>query len=670
MVSSLLTLAIFGAVALSGRSTLACIILASIAMLCLAYSALSRQSSASTIKTIALLFENLMLIVGYSRGCELEQSWAVVLPAAFLFVARLLTRRTLGDARFMFATLPFLLLAANINDSDVSAWLCLGTALAAPIPSMTILPKPFSMVWLMSACSVFLLSILIPLSVSVTDIKTAMLRGGEWADPNEGEPFPANLTQKASYSYSSLKSLLAANVIDLDSLGPTYGEAWLITPTKPLTPNERRKLSEWVHQGGHLIAVSDHTDLFGHGRVLRDVLSEFGIANSLTAFFPTEGGAGVSPGWLVDGINIKTSNVQHSVNALPLITDRWWNEQADYSSPNFFGPLTPSVDDHFGRRMISCRASYGAGTVTVHGDSTVFANFAMFQPHTPELVQKLRAIGISHKLWPWVPWMLLLGGLVYRLTGRHEAMVIAVSILVVPTLDGRTTELKWERYIWVSGQPSVAFESGSPTERFSTAYAVLGLSGLAPRWIDKPVPGTVGLILGEAKVPFGWKQITATKSAGIVDDGLPALAPLYAHLTKVHPIKPFTVPDSSAASGSLWTDDVMGDWWFDRGVSDARRQRFQSLIAWLNGNPFTYSTSTSNSWDLEHTKDYWLVLATGDEIKLHLPTMTAQVGSKLYLGRGVSAEIVDQEGKKVMLGTAATTEAWGAPYSWVLVPVE
>ena len=191
-----------------------------------------------------------------------------------------------------------------------------------------------------------------------------------------------------------------------------------------------------------------------------------------------------------------------------------------------------------------------------------------------------------------------------------------------------------------------------------------------PRWTDRPHPGTEGVIFGDASVPSGWKQITTKRSSGVDDDGFPALAPLYADLTKSRPIKPFATSDTSVAAGALWTDEVMGDWWFDRGVSDARRERFQSFLSWLSGDLFSPTVSISGSLDSNQLRDYWLVLATGDEIKLRLPTFTAKAGEKLYLGKGVSAEVVDQEGKTVMLGTAATTESWGAPYSWVLVPAE
>jgi hypothetical protein len=670
MVSAILTLAIIGGVALSGRATLGCLVLACIAALCLAYGTICRHRANWARNAIGLIFENLAVLVGYIQSCSLEQSWAIVLPATFLYFARILTGRTQGNIGIMCATLPFLMLAYTINDTDLSALLCLGPALAAPIRWLGVPPKQFRFSSLLAASFVFLCAILIPLSLGVPQIKTTILRGGEWADPNAGDPFPANLTQKASYSYSSLKALLGADVMDFEALTQTYGEAWLITPTKPLPLVDRQRLWDWVRHGGHLIVISDHTDLFGHGRVLRDVLSEFGLSNSLTAFFPTEGGAGSAPGWLFDDINIKTSNVQYSAKALPLITARWWNEDAVYSAPNFFGPLSPSADDRFGRRVISCRSSYGSGTVTVHGDSTVLANFAIFQPHTPELVQNLRSVGLYHKLWPFVPWVLLLGGLIHLLTGRCEAIVIATSIFMVPSFEVTSGTLKWDSFVWVSGQASTVFETGDPSKRLSTAYTVLGLSDRKPRWVDKPIPGSIGLILGDAEVPAGWKHVTTDQSSGTVGGSIDALIPLYDFLTKAKPIKPFVPAAESISAGSLWTDDVMGDWWFDRGVSDSRRERFQSWIAWGAGNQFTSTTVISDVWDLAHLVDYWLVLATGDEIKLRLPAMTAKIGSKVYLGRGVSAEVVDQEGKTVLLGTAATTEAWGAPYSWILVPAD
>lgn len=644
-------------------------VLASFSVLCLLSFFNDRYHGWAT-KVAGFLFQNVAMILGYVLACGLNQHLAVVLPGIFLYCARILAAREGGNFGKLLATLPLLVLSLRVNDTDVAALLFLLPALAAPIPSRKVRPKPFEALPCLTVALVFIGAMLAPSILSKAPGRTAILRGGEWAETNDEGPFPTKLTQKASYSYSSLKGLLDAEVLNVESLTKNYHEAWLITPTKPLSPDRRHMLAEWVRAGGHLIVVSDHTDLFGHGRVVRELLAEFSISNSLSAFFPSEGSAATAPGWVFDDINVKTSNVQYSAKALPLITARWWNEDADYSSPNFFGPLSPSVDDQFGRRVISNRSSHGKGTVTVHGDSTVLANFAVFQPHTPELIQKLRCTGVYHKFWPFIPWILLIGGVGHFLTGRSEAMVMAISVCIMPAFDTTTAPLKWERFVWISGEQAAAFEFGDPSMRLSTAYAVLGLSSLKPRWIDKPVPGTNGLILGGGELPPGWKRVRTDRSDGAVDSGLDVLLPLYDRLTNVVPVKPFVPASENVSAGLLWTDDVMGDWWFDRGISNSRHGRFESWTAWVQGSQFASATGISDAWDLKRTVDYWLVLASGEEIKLRLPAITTKPGSNLYFGRGVSAEVVDQDGKIVLLGAAAMTEAWGAPYSWVLVPAD
>jgi hypothetical protein len=114
----------------------------------------------------------------------------------------------------------------------------------------------------------------------------------------------------------------------------------------------------------------------------------------------------------------------------------------------------------------------------------------------------------------------------------------------------------------------------------------------------------------------------------------------------------------------------MGNWWFDRGVSPARRVRFDHWLNWAYEERTSSVLSNKKNWEINSFKDYWLVLNTGEEIAVKLPVLKSKVGEALYLGRGLSAEVVEEDGRVILLGAASWTESWSAPYHWVLVPQE
>ena len=670
MVSASLKITILILAACTGHLHL---ILACLALLCTisgVFSTLLSERYQLTLSGWSVeCFQSLAMIYGYGLAISSGSFLAPALPGMFLYISRVLVPSFKPMQHLWVALIPIVAAASQLNDSDVLI-ICI-TTLAAfiPTPSIQRIPSKIRHRGMAAGIvAIALLALLLPLLHEQQHSKTAIIRSGEWANAEGKAEFPSDLTQQISYGYSSLRSLLTAEVIDLSQLNDSFAEAWLITPTKPFTSEEVQVLQGWVKNGGHLIAVSDHTDLFGHARVLNKVLDPFGISTSLTAFFPTGGGAGLASNGFSSSANVKTSNTQSSWFAMPLLSDRCWEEDADYSSPNFFGELSPSIDDNHGRHVLSARTSYGSGTVTIHGDSTVFANFAIFQPGTPELIQLLRSTGWSHHTWPIIPWFFLAAALTYCLSGSVQILCLVSALCIVTVFDRPLTPLNWGESIFVGGNRELVMESGiDASSRFSTAYCVLGLSSVKPRWTDEP-KSDFGIWFGDGAAPKGWKQVTTFDFKG--DRGLnkEELEPLYKHVTAHNPYDSKVPTGSKVNAGQLWTDDVMGDWWFDRGISASKKVRFESWLAWIHGKTGASVPPTHHVWDFGTKQNYWLVLASGEEIAVNLPRIVGLEGTMANIGRGITVEIVRQEGKLVMLGGASMSESWGAPYSWVLVP--
>ena len=218
--------------------------------------------------------------------------------------------------------------------------------------------------------------------------KRAYLHHGVWANSTY-QYHVDSLQSKGTYSYSELVKLLMADTIssmDIDVL-EKYTELWIITPTKPFVKEELEHLKEWVFKGGKLIVSSDHTDLFGHARCCNQIASLFNCEIGISATYDADNRQYFrdSRG---DYYLFKTGT-SFSGFAFPMWSTWLWEEDAYYMENNFFGPLSPSGDDLFSIKIMLAQVPYGLGEVSFIQDSTIFANFCVFQPGTLDLIKQL-----------------------------------------------------------------------------------------------------------------------------------------------------------------------------------------------------------------------------------------------------------------------------------------
>lgn len=597
--------------------------------------------------------------------------WSFLLPPLLLW----LTKETLAEKcilhrHFWIILLPISLFSFNFQDRDLKAVVVILFVLSLPLVN----PRTFNHMTgsyfkrgIITAM-VFIAGLVFSLfSIPRQVGKTAIIEAGVWARTEKQFVDVNNLNVESGYSYSELKGLLRAESIKPSAINETYAEAWIITPTEPLDASSASKLWNWVHGGGRLIIVTDHTDLFGHARVVNAFLSNRMLQTSLTAFFPLNRDVKADVNW---GENawLKTTNVQSGLFMWPQLTARWINEVVDYSNRNFFGPFSLSSDDKLGRRIISGATSFGKGRIVLFGDSTSFANFALYQPHIVPLIAKIRTGNHFACMIPFI-WIMIIFSFISFFFIRNFNILLIIPILgLLVFFDQNKIPIEWPNYTYWAGDESAVMEFGMPGNHLSTAYAVSVLSGQKPRWVSNYSRHMGGFWVSKTSPPnSNWRWVDTGDSDTKVENYDYRFEPLLSRVSQGNPrLWPLQTDSNHIKTGNVWTDNVLGNWWFDRGISKAKQKRIQAWLAWLsNQSPPSYSIPVSV--EKNTPKEYKLRIDRSEWQSITIPELPLRQNEEIYIGKGVSATLVSVEGQSMFLGTRAFTEAWDCVNAWVLL---
>jgi hypothetical protein len=494
--------------------------------------------------------------------------------------------------------------------------------------------------------------------------KIAYLDGGKWA--RTSPPYTLEgLNIAASYSYSELASLLGAEDVEVAALTNGYSEAWFVTPTKPLSDVDADHLNAWVRGGGHLIAVADHTDLYGHVKVLNDLLKRMGCSVEAAAIF--SGGAAEEA---VFGNGNKAPMLTPTATAgrlaWPIASVRGYLEQAYYGRNNFFGPLSPSKDDDWARWAVLSKTAHGKGQLTVLGDSTVLANFAVYLPGVADLIDAAR------KTYPvvgalWLLYASVGAAVAAAAMGSRVALALVAVLPATMVLSLPGAPLIWGKTINWSGDRA-AVSLGLPASRsFATAYSIAALSGMKPRWLDN-ADANGGVWVSETKPPSpAWRHLTAK----VLPDGTEQrVEPAYAQLVEAvgggNSPRDWSkgITTNEAIAGRVWTDDAMGNWWFDRGLSPAREERFRALMSWLHGKPLPSAPQPAAPTD-EKQKRWRLKVDGRPEERVIFFSTPPEASQPVYLGGGVSGQTIKGNDTERVIGLSSWQEMWRPPKMWV-----
>lgn len=208
-------------------------------------------------------------------------------------------------------------------------------------------------------------------------------------------------TLKSNYSYSEFSKILSnkykiLNINsekDLNEVLPQCDAVIIMTPTVPFNVSEKKNIKKFLSLNGKVIVIGDHTDLFGHGRVINDLIQYTGILINYDTHFESDSWYGLVSfrNTLLGKIRPLTASsisVKKPVYVM-VWSHNWISEAANYNAPNFFGDLTWTADDKLGDFPMAITAKVGGGHLTLWTDSTMFSNFALYQPRIIQTIDHL-----------------------------------------------------------------------------------------------------------------------------------------------------------------------------------------------------------------------------------------------------------------------------------------
>ncbi len=175
-------------------------------------------------------------------------------------------------------------------------------------------------------------------------------------------------------------------------------------PTKALEEGFITAISQWTKNGGALLVVADHTNLFDTTAHLSPLLERLNgvqighTANFNKAGLPASTNIGIG-GSIIGHLTGVSQNFTYLTGAtfdrIPYgaailgLYGPSFSEGAVYQQPNRFGTFKPSSRHAYGNHASLLAYPHGKGTVYVLADSTPWSNFSIFKATYQDLFRHL-----------------------------------------------------------------------------------------------------------------------------------------------------------------------------------------------------------------------------------------------------------------------------------------
>ena len=495
--------------------------------------------------------------------------------------------------------------------------------------------------------------------------KRAYLQHGVWAKASPNYSLDT-LNNSSCYSYSEFVKLLGADTInDLQHI-EQYNELWIVTPTKPFSDEQISTIRKWVVKGGNLIVVSDHTDLYGHARCTNQIASVFGCSIHNSATFDVNNNIFFNDAFS-STVNIKTATNMTGL-AFPVISSWLWEESAYYANNNFFGPLAASGDDSFGIKMLAGQLAYGLGQVSFLQDSTVFANFAVYQPYVMDIANVLSRHSFVVRLFLLFPFLFAFCLWVFAMGYRRVFIsLVCVTPLFLPFNDCKPFDYGSNPQLW-SGNHDFIIENGCYYTNISTAYSLAALSERKPLWNDNINLNEKDVIWVDSTPPPNsqWRWVKVQDLHKERDTINSVWDSLYTYL-EVPNVKSWNeIFDNyqKLEVNAIFSDNVMNDWWYNDGISKNRYARIKAWLAWVNKKQAQTNVDSSI-----FTKDkYRAVIRAKDKnaITINLPKPEKNHDHEIYFGNGVTGYVVVHGDTLSIFGKKQYSENIFCPEIWTI----
>jgi hypothetical protein len=178
--------------------------------------------------------------------------------------------------------------------------------------------------------------------------------------------------------------LLTSDLID------NYDILILKCPTSRYSNKEINDIVNFVYNGGGLLLIGDHTNLFGMSENLNQISSNFGITFNMDSTYDIET-RGLS---IYNHFDFLSHPVVKNVEKISFLTsctldapigseniiigNKLIAEPGTYSTKKFFRENIELPDISYGLLLQSASVKYGSGRVLAFTDSTIFSNFCIF----------------------------------------------------------------------------------------------------------------------------------------------------------------------------------------------------------------------------------------------------------------------------------------------------
>lgn len=407
---------------------------------------------------------------------------------------------------------------------------------------------------------------------------------GKWetVDASYG---PDDFGRSVNYTYSKLyqksrATLGSASMFDSeDDELPLHDTVFMLKmPTEGLSGPFMDKLASWVIDGGRLLVVADHTDLYNTSSNLNKFLyPNFGVSLAPDAVYDKVGHPNITRSFLGDLLTGRIlSDVQEfkwqtgtSLSKVPFGTVELmrygigFSEEGDYSRPNRFGFFNSAITNRYLNHSAIVALPVGSGEVLLVLDSTPWSNFSIFDANYIKLFKSVIGVlekPLTIKAIGYLS-LLLFAVLALQLLYKHQLIDQIASLLIGLTigslvsigLSGRTTlaadlDYKVNAYIGSSAKTEILKRLVPVgTNNYSRALSALGKYNL-------------DVALDRTRVP----QLASTTSKRLLliepdHEQLPNSADLFSYLRRGGDI-------AILFSSKQASDQVIKDWLESIGI--------------------------------------------------------------------------------------------------------
>ena len=209
----------------------------------------------------------------------------------------------------------------------------------------------------------------------------------------------------SGYNYASIYDYLG-KFYDIGRIESHISDATLANcdvlfskvPTSRYDPDEIDAIERFVHRGGGLALIGEHTDVFGTGVSLNDIASRFGFAFRYDVILDTDTRfeQKLEPHWAPHPATEYVGDFNFAVTCsidpgasrgrAAVLSRSLRSLGPDYHASNFYPPVDDASDERYGAFVQAWATRAGSGRIFAWGDSTIWSNFCTFEPGKIEML--------------------------------------------------------------------------------------------------------------------------------------------------------------------------------------------------------------------------------------------------------------------------------------------